>query len=226
MGIICAICGKKQSSLIQNYPISDYDFETHICPECYEHLNHLRASETQNQIEEEWPYFDTFLKSNTSTPVATSYLNSLLELSAKIADHLSINALVGLEHDELKKKEFQRITQAKNNLIVTTALLIEGYTIKKYLGLVFVSKISGIGLKTNIKSLGDIFASLTGQEFFAISSRISQLKEEALDALRLQAVQKGANALIGFVFETMLPGSSGIMVSINATAVIVEKNDA
>ncbi|MBR6050589.1 MAG: heavy metal-binding domain-containing protein, partial [Clostridia bacterium] len=82
---------------------------------------------------------------------------------------------------------------------------------------------TGVGLKTAFKRIGDMFASLTGEQMYAVTSRINELKNELINRLKAKAVAQGANAIVGIDFESTMPGGSAIMVSANGTAVIIEK---
>ena len=68
-----------------------------------------------------------------------------------------------------------------------------------------------------------MFASLTGEQMYAVTSRINELKNELINRLKAKAVAQGANAIVGIDFESTMPGGSAIMVSANGTAVIIEK---
>ena len=106
---------------------------------------------------------------------------------------------------------------------MTTTPSFDGYRSKEYKGLIFDETITGVGLKTAFKSFGDMFASLTGEQMYAVTNRISELKSELINRLKAKAVAKGANAIVGIDFESTMSGGSAIMVSANGTAVIIEK---
>ena len=81
----------------------------------------------------------------------------------------------------------------------------------------------GVGIGTKFKSIGDMFASFTGEELNAIDERISNIKNCAKNELIRKAVKLGANSVIAIDYETILTGIDVVMVSINGTAVRVEK---
>lgn len=221
--MMCAICEKKQSRFIEDFPLSTYDFETRICPECYEHLKILTATTEQEEIDTQKKYFTALMQSNSTTDTASEYLNHIITLSARVTSDTSIEALLSQNQIKEAAEANEKFEQLKRELIATTGSTVDGYRIVKYVDPVFDSKLVGIGIKTNLKGIGDIFASWTGNEFYALSSRISELKLQAIESLKSKAISKGANALIGISFETTLPGNSGIMVCVNATAVIIQK---
>ena len=111
-----------------------------------------------------------------------------------------------------------------DRILMTTGPDFCGYTIKEYKGIVFDETITGVGLKTTFKSFGDMFASLTGDQLYAVTGRINTLKEQQIERLKIKAAKVGANAIIAVDIECTMPGGSAIMVSANGTAVVIEKN--
>ena len=108
-------------------------------------------------------------------------------------------------------------------MIITTGSHVEGYEIVEYLDVIYVEKIIGIGIATSVKSLGDMFNSFTGEEYHAISDRISELKQSIKVDLINKAFLLGADAIIGIDYETTIPDMAAILVSINGTAVKLRK---
>ena len=107
---------------------------------------------------------------------------------------------------------------------MTTTNGFEGYRIVEYKGIVFDESLTGIGFRTTMKSFGDMFASLSGDQMKAVTDRMGQLKEELVFRLKYKARQLGANALVGIDFETTFPGPDAIMMSANGTAVRIRKS--
>ena len=125
---------------------------------------------------------------------------------------------------ETEKEKIERIAKIEE-IMMTTGPSFEGYIIKEYKGIIFDETITGVGLKTAFKSLGDMFASLTGEQMYAVTNRINELKSELITRLKAKAVAHGANAIIGIDFESTMPGGHAIMVSAHGTAVIIRKNE-
>ena len=116
-------------------------------------------------------------------------------------------------------------TDEIQSVIITTGPTVEGYRITSYQGIIFDETITGIGLKTAVKGLGDMFASLSGEQLYAVNQRIFELKNALIERMKIKAVAAGANAIIGFSFESTLPGSGAVMVSASGTAVRIEVVD-
>ena len=126
-------------------------------------------------------------------------------------------------HIDISNNKEAGQTDNIGNIMMTTSHSLEGYRITEYKGIIFDETISGIGLKTAFRSLGDMFASLTGDQMYAVTNRINELKSDLINRMRIKAAAAGANAIIGLDFESTLPGGNAIMVSANGTAVIIEK---
>jgi uncharacterized protein YbjQ (UPF0145 family) len=102
-------------------------------------------------------------------------------------------------------------------LVVTTPT-ISGYRVKKILGVV-------TGLTARTRGVGGKFVasiqSMVGGEVSAFTYEIEKARDEAIQRMREQAQQMGANAVIGVDFESA-DLLSVIVISTTGTAVIVE----
>jgi len=59
--------------------------------------------------------------------------------------------------------------------------------------------------------------------WFTMENKLSEAKEIVQDKLIVKAIEFGANALIGVDFDMMSLGNNVLVVSVNGTAVKVEK---
>jgi uncharacterized protein YbjQ (UPF0145 family) len=102
-------------------------------------------------------------------------------------------------------------------LVVTTPT-ISGYRIKRILGVV-------TGLTARTRGVGGKFVagiqSMVGGEVSAFTYEIEKARDEAIQRMKDQAQQMGANAVIGADFESA-DLLNVIVISITGTAVIVE----
>jgi uncharacterized protein YbjQ (UPF0145 family) len=105
--------------------------------------------------------------------------------------------------------------------IVTTTPFIEGYKIKKILGVV-------TGLTPRTRGVGGKFIagiqSMLGGEVTAFTTELEKARVEAIQRVKSKASELGANAIVGLDLETSNLGlQSGIVViSATGTAVIIE----
>ena len=108
-------------------------------------------------------------------------------------------------------------------IAMTTSDSIEGYRVVEYKDIVFIDKWVGTGMGTQLKSNLNIFASLTGSEFTAITEKVGSLVESAKRQLQSKAEALGANALIRVDIESSVADITAVRVVMNGTAVRVEK---
>lgn len=106
-------------------------------------------------------------------------------------------------------------------MILSTTNSIEGKKVVKYLGLVSGDAILGANI------FRDFFASIrdiVGGRSAAYEKELRKAKDIALQEMREQAKNLGANAIVGIDidYETIGTNSSMLMVSANGTAVVIE----
>ncbi|MCK8481742.1 YbjQ family protein [Psychroserpens algicola] len=97
-------------------------------------------------------------------------------------------------------------------MVLTTTNTIEGFQIKDYKGIV-------TGVAINEKKLALGFS--MSKYYKALKESIDETKEVAFQALRDNAKQVGANAVVGIKVEIELMASNYAMVSVTGTAVSV-----
>jgi len=106
-------------------------------------------------------------------------------------------------------------------MLVTTTHNIEGRQIKEYKGLVSGEAILGANL------FKDLFASITdviGGRSGAYERELRKAKEIALEEMKAEAGQLGANAVVAVDLDYETIGSGGgnmLMVSASGTAVVL-----
>lgn len=106
-------------------------------------------------------------------------------------------------------------------MILTTTNSIEGKQTVKYLGLVSGDAVLGANI------FRDFFASIrdiVGGRSAAYEKELRKAKDIALEEMREQAKNLGANAIVGIDidYETIGANSSMLMVSASGTAVVIE----
>lgn len=101
-------------------------------------------------------------------------------------------------------------------MIITTTSVIEGYEVKKYLGVVAGEAIMGANV------VRDIFASITdviGGRSGAYESKLKEAREIALQEMSIKAKELGANAIIGTDLDYEVIKDGMLMVTASGTAV-------
>lgn len=117
------------------------------------------------------------------------------------------------------------VDQKGDRFIMATTPSIEGYRIKKVLGVV-----TGLTPRTR-GILGKFVAgieSMFGGEITAFTTELEKARMEAMERVRRKALDVGANAIVGLDLETSDLGyQAGIVViSATGTAVIVEPKES
>lgn len=109
-------------------------------------------------------------------------------------------------------------------MIVTTTNSIEGYTVKRYLGVVNANVVIGTNLFSDIAaSLTDVFGGRSG----SYKSKLNTIYDEVMKELTEKAKSYHADAIVGLHVdfdEVSGGGKSMFMVSASGTAVTLEKN--
>ena len=113
------------------------------------------------------------------------------------------------------------VSPGATGFIITTTPSIEGYKIKKVLGVV-----TGLTPRTRGffgQFLGGI-QSIFGGEITAFTEELEKARGEAIERVRTKAMNMGANAIVGLDLETSDMGLKVpiVVLSATGTAVIVE----
>jgi uncharacterized protein YbjQ (UPF0145 family) len=107
-------------------------------------------------------------------------------------------------------------------MIVTTTGDVQGYVIKRYLGVVTGEAIVGANMfKDMLAGIRDIVGGRSG----AYENELRKAREMAFQEMEDIAISLGANAVIGvdLDYEVLGQNNGMLMVSVNGTAVIIEK---
>jgi len=110
----------------------------------------------------------------------------------------------------------------KEDMIITTSPFIEGFKVKKVIGLVSAFTIRTRGV------LGQIIGGIEGMfggKITAYEEELEKAREEALGKIVERAKSLGANAIISVDFETsnISPTKPAMVFSAWGTAVVLER---
>ncbi|MCU0425092.1 MAG: heavy metal-binding domain-containing protein [Candidatus Kapabacteria bacterium] len=106
-------------------------------------------------------------------------------------------------------------------MIVTTTGDIQGYRIKRYLGVVTGEAIVGANMfKDMFASIRDVVGGRSG----SYENELRKAREIAFQEMEDIAMQLGANAVVGvdLDYEVLGQHNGMLMVSVNGTAVVIE----
>lgn len=104
-------------------------------------------------------------------------------------------------------------------MIITTNDYISGKKIVKTIGLV---KGNTIRARHIGRDIGAIFKGIVGGEISEYTKLLAESREQAIDRMKAEAEQKGANAIIMIRFATSQIISSAAELLVYGTAVIIE----
>lgn len=125
------------------------------------------------------------------------------------------------ENDKFCSSCGAAVSPEASSFIITTTPTIQGYKIKKVLGVV-----TGLTPRTR-GVLGQFVGgiqSMFGGEITAFTSELEKARLEAMERVRSKAISLGANAIVGLDLETSDMGfqMGVVVISATGTAVIVE----
>lgn len=203
----CSLCGNNEASVTV--------LGNHFCAECNEKIKLL----TRND-----PKTVAFFRNASNYPSANEYtkkyINGLIERNKTRIENTEC-----VQYDD----NIARIDRdnRRKNIVLTTCHSVDGYIATKQLGLVFGEvyfkagffKSQGAGLSNIIDGI------LPGDRELSGSARImSDAREYAINKMIEDAVQKGANAIIGIDTESSYVDSIS-HITIYGTAVFIEKQE-
>lgn len=120
-----------------------------------------------------------------------------------------------------KQKEWlarQELAQRAAGVVMTTTQHIEGHYVRNYLGIESVEYVIGTGVFSEVSSgVADFF----GQRSTQFEGKLQQAKKTAMDALKMLAAEKGANAVIGVDIDYTEFSGNRVALIVNGTLVRV-----
>jgi len=120
---------------------------------------------------------------------------------------------------DVEKQRMEKLILESRTVLVTTTPNIDGYRVKKYLGIESVEFVIGSGVFSEISSsIADFFRARSS----AFEKKLRQAKQHAMGALKFAAIEKGANAVVGIDLDYTEFSNNRIGLIINGTLVLVE----
>lgn len=103
-------------------------------------------------------------------------------------------------------------------MIITTTSVLEGYSVKGYLGIVNGEVISGVNIMKDIAAgITNFFGGRSG----SYENELIEARTKAIEEMEKAATMLGADAIIGVDFDYEVLGSDGsmLMVVVSGTAI-------
>jgi len=116
----------------------------------------------------------------------------------------------------IKRQRLKQLEQAADKIIVTTTPSVDGYHVRKYLGVESVEYVIGTGIFSELSSgIADFF----GRRSSAFEQKLQTAKKNAMDGLKMIAAEQGANAIIGLDLDYSEFSGNRVVLIINGTLV-------
>ena len=212
MGIECCLCGKKQNSWIQDYPLDISLSKYRICVNCNNTLSKLKTSKSKQDKEDSMNYIKNFLENGNLNSVVSEYITTLLNVD-------NIQEVTNL-YKAKAQHEKQLVEEQYNQILTTTTNHLQGYNIIKYYGVITGETVLGMGF---FKSFAAGAANFLGETSGAMIDSLISAKKDAMKDIKTNAIDMGANAIIGIDIDYSVLVDSMIIVSVSGTAVTIEK---
>lgn len=227
MAKYCRLCKNKIGVLQDDYPLSKNYEKIRICYDCDDKkfvLFKYSEDKMNEKFVDSFEYFTGLLERMEDDIEAEKALICMLdEIDGSVETTKELINEAFEQKKKIQQKEAARvelIRKNRENFILTTGYNVEGYCITKYNKIVSGEIVLGSGFLSELSGqLNDFFG--TNSNLF--SDKIRQAKEIAQKNMIENALLEEANAIIGVDFDVMTIGNNMIAVSVNGTAVTIEK---
>jgi uncharacterized protein YbjQ (UPF0145 family) len=141
------------------------------------------------------------------------------ELGADTSHCRKCSEEVAAQSRAAERQRLEHLTALSKKIVVTTTPNIDGYRVRKYLGIESVEFVIGTGIFSEVSgSIADFF----GARSSAFETKLRAAKQYAMDALKFLAAEKGANAVVAVDLDYAEFSGNRIALIINGTLVAVE----
>ncbi len=120
---------------------------------------------------------------------------------------------------EAAESSHAELLRKAEKVIVTTTHHVEGHYVAQYLGIESVEYVIGTALFSEF--LSDV-SDLLGARSRPFEQKLQKAKQEAMLSLKLLALQKGANAVIGIDLDYTEFSGNRVALILNGTLVLVK----
>ena len=205
----CGFCGTNVQSMVAKTTIPGTN--EWLCMNCKRMFDKIDTPSADDALE----YFNGFIAKGKATAAAKEAFEKKRTDYDRAVE----------EREERKRKEAEW-EEKYSSVLLSSTNEIEGYRIKEYLGLVFgetVFKTSLFeGLIADISDIVSMLDVMSSDEMRGSMELLTNARNYALKKLQMDAIKRGANAVIGIDKDNSL-GKGITYISIFGTAVIIEK---
>lgn len=209
----CKLCGKKLGMFEEKYSVygcSIPDAEP-LCDKCALDTEDMSKAALSGDDERVQQLSEAFLSKHTG-PIADLICANFLNKASEIVR----------ESNEAPEERAARIAKQKmlRNFLITTGCSVEGFSISEYLGIASGATVLGTGFSSEISAAVNDFLGTSSNK---LTEKIEEAKANAVEALKCNCVEKGANAAIGVTITISTLGDNMIVANADGTAVRISR---
>ena len=224
MAEFCCICNAK-IGVLGEYGILDSEDSKHrkICVNCRNRKSALLSKDGIEGIEiareKAIEYFQNFTQSDRIEDDVKKIICDWIEEGKKRAEIK--------QNEDKQKKEIEKRTDdalkyiEQHKMFMTTGYDFNGYEIEDYLGIVSGQVVLGTGF---ISEMGASLSDFLGVNSEMFADKMNEARNRAEERIIVEAAKKGGNAIIGIQFNYTTFSNNMVAVSINGTAVRIQKH--
>ena len=215
----CSICGKELDVFRFSMPFS-WDCEQYVmCQDCYAAKMAMESGVVDKYLDAR-NFFLKCIEQGSVHPEMKSRLEGYIQEMDDQNEDAMMEQEIWKKFDSYPGGSKEALQQALKSFLMTTGNSFEGYRIKRYITLVSGETALGTGL---FSGWAVDMAEMSGNESSEIESKLIEAKQSAQSKMIRRAIGCGANAVLGIKFDVTALTSALIVISINGTAVEVEK---
>lgn len=126
-------------------------------------------------------------------------------------------------NDKMIRSADGAVTGFRQAILITTAEHLDGRPVTKVIGLVRGNSVRARHVGRDIMAA---FKNMVGGEISEYTKLLAESREQALDRMAEQALELGANAVIGMRFSTSMVMGGAAELLAYGTAVVIDKASA
>lgn len=149
-------------------------------------------------------------------------VNLFFAMSADTGNGVCCDSCMSQENAEEAERTV-RLRERAAKVVLTTTPAVDGYYVKRYVGIESVEYVIGTGIFSEVNSsVADLF----GLRSNAFEAKLQQAKQTALAALQYRAAQRGANAVVAVDLDYAEFSGNRVALIVNGTLVELAARNA
>ena len=177
--------------------------------ECGEKYQRIQNAEKLEDVSDEIAYLKDCMQKGVANETVVNYLLPLFNEDNAKKTVQDINISIVGQRDE-----------AINSIMVTSGYNFENYRIIRYCDYISAESVFGIGM---FKALLASVSSVAGVESESFQLKIKEAKIKAIYEIKKNALELGANAIIGIDIDFSMIAGEMVVIIASGTAVIIEE---